>query len=270
MRFNLDNYETVEARLAKFWEQFPNGRIATEMVYYDDNRVVFKASMYKDINDTVPVSTGYAEELRDASPVNRTSHVENCETSSIGRCASNYIFQSKTAPRPSREEMNKVERMNQSQPSNSADLLKKFREACAKSALDPEAVAMEAGVDLNNLTDAVMPALRSAFKKINDGMNELVGKPKPEVQEIIDRVTEAFPGAVVASGEPQIKDPGAKASSAQLGKIRAMLNGVSLSTRADQHDYIAEIINRPINALDELNKGEANAVIKALDARGRK
>ena len=270
MRFNLDNYETVEARLAKFWEENPNGQIFTQIYHYDENRVVFKAECYKDIADPRPVATGYAEEVRDASPVNRTSFVENAETSAIGRCLSNWKYQSKAAPRPSRQEMEKVERMNQSQPSNSADLLKKFREACAKSALDPEAVAMEAGVDLNNLTDAVMPALRSAFKKINDGMNELVGKPKPEVQEIIDRVTEAFPGAVVASGEPQIKDPGAKASSAQLGKIRAMLNGVSLSTRADQHDYIAEIINRPINALDELNKGEANAVIKALDARGRK
>jgi hypothetical protein len=267
MRFNLDNYETVEARLAKFWELCPNGRVVTEMVHYDENRVVFRAALYKDINDPVPVSTGFAEEVRDASPVNRTSHVENCETSSLGRAASNWVLSAKASPRPSREEMAKVERMNQTKPEmKPSDLLSKFREACAKAGLDPEAVAMEANVDLNALTDAVMPALRSAFKKINDGMND---KPKPEVQEIIDKVTAAFPGAI-ATDEPQIKDPGAKASSAQLGKIRAMLNGVSLNTRADQHDYIAEIINRPISALDELNKGEANAVIKALDARGRK
>jgi hypothetical protein len=81
MRFNLDNYETVEQRLAKFWEEFPNGQVFTSVHYYDENRVVFKAEVYRDIADPRPVATGHAEEVRDASPVNRTSHVENSETS---------------------------------------------------------------------------------------------------------------------------------------------------------------------------------------------
>jgi len=255
MRFNLDNYETVEARLAKFWEENPNGQIFTQIYHYDENRVVFKAECYKDIADPRPVATGYAEEVRDASPVNRTSFVENAETSAIGRCLSNWRYQAKTAPRPSRQEMEKVQRMND------GDLLTKFRDACAKAGIDPETVAMEAGVDLNALTEAVMPKLRDTFKKMQE-------KPKPEVQEIIDKVTAAFPGAVATGDQPQIKDPTAKASSAQLGMIRAKLNATGLSTRADQHDYISEIINRPITALDMLNKGEADSVIKALDARG--
>lgn len=117
MRFNLDNYETVESRLAKFWEQYPNGQVFTQIHHYDENRVVFRAEVYKDISDPRPVATGYAEETRDASPVNRTSHVENAETSAIGRALANYIFQSKTAPRPSREEMEKVARAEGDQPS---------------------------------------------------------------------------------------------------------------------------------------------------------
>jgi hypothetical protein len=118
MRFNLDNYETVESRLAKFWEQYPNGQVFTQIHHYDENRVVFRAEVYKDISDPRPVATGYAEETRDASPVNRTSHVENAETSAIGRALANYIFQSKTAPRPSREEMEKVARAEGDQPSS--------------------------------------------------------------------------------------------------------------------------------------------------------
>jgi len=151
-RFDLSQYETVEARLAKFWEQYPNGQVFTQIHHYDDNKVVFRAEIYKDITDPRPVATGYAEELRDASPVNRTSHVENAETSAIGRALANFIFQSKTAPRPSREEMEKVARAQQPQPVSPADLMKKFREACAKDGLDPETVAKEAGVDLNELT----------------------------------------------------------------------------------------------------------------------
>jgi hypothetical protein len=96
MRFNLDNYETVEQRLAKFWEEFPNGQVFTSVHYYDENRVVFKAEVYRDIADPRPVATGHAEEVRDASPVNRTSHVENSETSAIGRALANWKFQSKT------------------------------------------------------------------------------------------------------------------------------------------------------------------------------
>jgi hypothetical protein len=133
MRFNLDNYETVEARLAKFWEEFPNGQVFTSVHYYDENRVVFKAEVYKDISDPRPVATGFAEEIRDASPVNRTSHVENAETSSIGRCLANWKYASKTQPRPSRQEMEKVQRM--SEPQSDADLLTKFREACTKAVL---------------------------------------------------------------------------------------------------------------------------------------
>jgi len=61
MRFNLDNYETVEARLAKFWEMYPNGQVFTAIHHYDDNKVVFRAEIYKDISDPRPVATGYAE-----------------------------------------------------------------------------------------------------------------------------------------------------------------------------------------------------------------
>jgi hypothetical protein len=109
-RFDLSNYETVETRLAKFWEEYPNGRIHTNIYHYDENKILFAAEIYKDAADEKPVSTGYAEELRDASPVNRTSHVENAETSAIGRALANFKFQSKSAPRPSREEMQKVVR----------------------------------------------------------------------------------------------------------------------------------------------------------------
>ena len=109
MRFNLDNYETVESRLAKFWEEYPNGQIFTQIHHYDDNKVVFKAEVYRDITDPRPVATGFAEEVRDASPVNRTSFVENAETSAAGRCLSNWIYSA--GKRPSREEMSKVVRM---------------------------------------------------------------------------------------------------------------------------------------------------------------
>lgn len=109
--FNLANYETVEERLARFWADHPNGRIVTMMAHYDKDHVVFRAEAYFDLKDTEYRASGYAEEVRGASPVNKTSHVENCETSAIGRCLANCGYAPKGA-RPSREEMEKASRQN--------------------------------------------------------------------------------------------------------------------------------------------------------------
>ena len=108
-QFNLDNYETVEDRLVKFWEQHPDGRVLTSIHYYDDTRILVKAEIYFNREDERAVATGYAEELRGASPVNRTSHAENAETSAIGRGLANCGYAAKGS-RPSREEMEKVQR----------------------------------------------------------------------------------------------------------------------------------------------------------------
>jgi len=110
-QFNLENYETVEDRLVKFWEQHPDGRVLTSIHYYDDTRILVRAEVYFNREDERPVATGYAEELRGASPVNRTSHAENAETSAIGRGLANCGYAAKGS-RPSREEMQKVERMS--------------------------------------------------------------------------------------------------------------------------------------------------------------
>ena len=107
--FNLDNYETVEDRLVKFWADHTDGRVITSIHYYDDTRILIRAEVYFDREDVRPVASGYAEELRGASPVNRTSHAENAETSANGRALANCGYAAKGA-RPSREEMQKVQR----------------------------------------------------------------------------------------------------------------------------------------------------------------
>jgi hypothetical protein len=61
--------------------------------------------------EDVCIATGYAEEVRGAGNVNRTSHVENCETSAVGRALANAgMAGTDVNKRPSREEMGKVQR----------------------------------------------------------------------------------------------------------------------------------------------------------------
>jgi hypothetical protein len=112
MGFDLSNYETVEQRLVRWWAAYPNGRVYTMMMNYTGDACVFYCELYADKEDKVPVATGYAEEIKSDRGVNATSFVENCETSAIGRAIANCPLQgSGGAPRPSRNEMQKVERL---------------------------------------------------------------------------------------------------------------------------------------------------------------
>ena len=109
-RFNLDEYETVEERLKRLYKTYPQARVLTELVYNDANRFIVKAEIYFDYLDGSPVATGFAEEIVGASPVNKTSALENCETSAIGRAIGNSAIGTENGKRPSRSEMEKVER----------------------------------------------------------------------------------------------------------------------------------------------------------------
>jgi hypothetical protein len=111
-KFDLEAYDTVETRLARFWEAHPNGRVLTKLEFHDERRFIVYSEIYFDREDHTPVATGYAEEIVGASPVNRTSALENCETSSIGRSLANCGFAS-LGKRPSKEEMEKVQRYSE-------------------------------------------------------------------------------------------------------------------------------------------------------------
>jgi hypothetical protein len=107
MAFDLSQYETVEERLSKFWKEFPDGRVSTELEVCEAHRYVVKAYLYRTYLDQVAYSTGFAEEKDSDRGVNATSALENCETSAIGRALANAGFATK-GKRPSREEMVKV------------------------------------------------------------------------------------------------------------------------------------------------------------------
>ena len=118
MAFDLSSYETVAERLAKLYAAEPDARIHTQMLTEPGTDVcVFKAHLW--VGDHL-VATGHAEETRGlGGNVNRTSHVENCETSAIGRALANWrLAGSDPAKRASREEMAKVGSGNSYIPAN--------------------------------------------------------------------------------------------------------------------------------------------------------
>ena len=105
--FNLEDYETVEERLVKFWKDNPDGRVDTKLLDFNGGRYIVQAYIYRTFADSAPWSSGLAEETVAGRGVNATSALENCETSAIGRALASAGYATK-GKRPSREEMAKV------------------------------------------------------------------------------------------------------------------------------------------------------------------
>jgi hypothetical protein len=105
--FNLEDYETVEERLVKYWKDNPDGRVITKLIQHSVSQYIVEASIYRTSGDGAPWATGLAEETVQGRGVNATSALENCETSAIGRALANAGYATK-GKRASREEMSKV------------------------------------------------------------------------------------------------------------------------------------------------------------------
>lgn len=79
-------YKTVALRVQEFREKHPDWGIETEIITADETYVVIKACISNDAGKVI--GTGFAEEKRGATMINKTSALENCETSAIGRALS--------------------------------------------------------------------------------------------------------------------------------------------------------------------------------------
>ena len=78
------DYVMVKDRIIFFNENFPNGSITTELKA-TENSFIFKAKVTPDVENPSRKFTGHAEEVIGSSQINKTSALENCETSAIGR-----------------------------------------------------------------------------------------------------------------------------------------------------------------------------------------
>ena len=114
--FRLEDYETVETRINRFYTQHPDGRIITEDLTTEADRAVgvwrIKTFIYLTDGDQaagLPKSTGHAFEIDGQGMTQKQAAYETCETSSIGRALANMNLSG--SKRPSREEMAKANRV---------------------------------------------------------------------------------------------------------------------------------------------------------------
>jgi len=178
--FNLDDYEPVAARQNRWLEnrmgEYLEGkcghpRTITHMVSVPGADIcVIRAELW--LGD-VCIATGYAEEVRGAGNVNRTSHVENCETSAVGRALANAgMAGTDVNKRPSREEMMKVQ--------NTAPKMRITQASSAKG----DGVTIK-GNQFGDLPDwLVLEAAQAGVTQVWDNRDKVAGTKRPWFKDV--------------------------------------------------------------------------------------
>ena len=82
------DYVSVNERIKYFRENYKDWGLLTELVSDENGKVIMKASIVNPDGDVK--ATGYAYEKEGNSNINKTSYLENCETSAWGRALGNF------------------------------------------------------------------------------------------------------------------------------------------------------------------------------------
>ena len=80
-------YVEVNERLKYFRSQYPGYSLISEVVEATETTILIKATVFDDNQNDF---TGIAQEVKGSSFINKTSYVENCETSAWGRALGNF------------------------------------------------------------------------------------------------------------------------------------------------------------------------------------
>ncbi len=107
-------YAEVNQRIKAFRMLYPQGSIETEMLSNENGTCIFKATICgnNEIGKYI-LGTGTAYEKENSSFINKTSYIENCETSAVGRALGMAGFGIDTSIASAEEVANAIEQQNQ-------------------------------------------------------------------------------------------------------------------------------------------------------------
>lgn len=107
-------YVMVNERIQEFRKEHPDYSLVSELVQLTDDACVMKASILNEEGRVL--ATGYAQEDRTSTMINKTSYVENCETSAWGRALGNLGYGIDTSIASAEEVSMAIAKQDMSEP----------------------------------------------------------------------------------------------------------------------------------------------------------
>lgn len=151
------DYAEVNQRIKAFRMVYPTGTIETEMLSNENGVCVFQAEV-RDENGKL-LATGTAYEKENSTFINKTSYIENCETSAIGRALGIAGFGIDTSVASAEEVQNAINNQG-----NNGDLMNKIKTLALQTETDLDAMIKYYGV--NSTTEMTDAQLKDAISKM--------------------------------------------------------------------------------------------------------
>jgi hypothetical protein len=175
----IQDYVTVAERIEKFYQRHENGRIVTHIIEHDAERgfILMRAEIYRSIDDALPAATGHAYEFKSEGYVQRTSYIEVCETSCVGRALAMAGFEVRRGI-ASREEMEKATRAARADAAREKEKPAptppaKQTPAAQQAATANQSATDEQKQDILDLLEMLQPGDRRAQRRV---LVEMTGK----------------------------------------------------------------------------------------------
>lgn len=131
-------YAEVNQRIKAFRMVYPEGSIETELLSNENGICIFKASVW---NGDIILGEGTAYEKENSSFINKTSYIENCETSAVGRALGMAGFGIDTSVASAEEVANAIQQQDQDKIIDNK-LVSSLNEAIEKANIDDKVVEL--------------------------------------------------------------------------------------------------------------------------------
>ena len=160
-------YVEVNERIKFFRqeEQYKNWSLITEFTVLDDAQCVCKASIADP--DHRIISVGHAHEVQGSSNINKTSYVENCETSAIGRALAMLGIGIDTSIASANEVSDAIAKQESSTPTKSEKMIKKVQETFdtdpPENIMDKAVAYIKSQTDKKKAFDSIMSKYESSL-----------------------------------------------------------------------------------------------------------
>lgn len=145
------DYAEVNQRIKAFRMVNPSGGIQTEILSLENGVCVMKATVTGE--DGEILGTGHAYEKEGSTFINKTSYIENCETSAVGRALGMCGFGIDTSVASYEEVANAIENQQKKTMSGRNILDINLRNECERLSIDPKKVATYYKKKVEELTD---------------------------------------------------------------------------------------------------------------------